>query len=248
MKRRSRHKEGPPLDSGGIELIGVSKTYLRGSQEVHALSEISAHIDPGEFVVLLGPSGSGKTTMLNLIGAIEPLTAGRIDVAGTDVASMTGRELTAYRRNMVGFVFQFFNLVPTLTATENVEVIAELTGPGANERSESALAMVGLADRGDHFPAQLSGGEQQRVAIARALVKEAPVLLADEPTGSLDLETGKEILGLLRQTTVSGHTVVLVTHNSAIADLADRIILLRDGRIVDDRAVRSPIRIDEVKW
>jgi putative ABC transport system ATP-binding protein len=233
---------------GTVVLDGVSKTYQRGSHEVHALADVSVGVGAGEFVVLLGPSGSGKTTMLNLIGAIEPITAGTITVAGVDVGSLTGRDLTDFRRNTVGFVFQFFNLVPTLTAAENVEVIAELTGPEGGRRALAALAEVGLADRHDHFPAQLSGGEQQRVAIARALVKDAPVLLADEPTGSLDLDTGKQILSLLRRSTDSGRTVLVVTHNSAIADVADRVVHLRDGSIADDRLVRTPLPVDEVTW
>ena len=233
---------------GMVVLDAVSKTYQRGSHEVDALTGVSVDVGAGELVVLLGPSGSGKTTMLNLIGAIEPVTAGTISVAGVDVGSLTGRDLTNYRRNVVGFVFQFFNLVPTLTAAENVEVIAELTGPDGGRRALGALAEVGLADRHDHFPAQLSGGEQQRVAIARALVKDAPVLLADEPTGSLDLDTGKQILSLLRHSTDTGRTVLLVTHNSAIADLADRVIHLRDGSIAEDRPVRTPLPVDEVTW
>ena len=234
--------------AGDVLLERVAKTYLRGSHQVHALADVSVGFGGGEFVVLLGPSGSGKTTMLNLIGAIEPVTTGTITVSGTDVASLTGRDLTAYRRSMVGFVFQFFNLVPTLTATENVEVIAELTGPDGGQRARAALTEVGLTDRHDHFPGQLSGGEQQRVAIARALVKNAPVLLADEPTGSLDLDTGKQILGLLRATTASGRTVLLVTHNSAIAAIADRVIQLRDGRVADDRPIRVPLPVDDLSW
>jgi len=237
-----------PVPAGNVVLEAVSKTYMRGSHAVRALSEVSVHIHPGEFVVLLGPSGSGKTTMLNLVGAIEPLTTGSIDVGGVDVSSLTGSDLTHYRRSMVGFVFQFFNLVPTLTASENVEVIAELTASNAGDRARAALAEVGLADRADHFPAQLSGGEQQRVAIARALVKTAPVLLADEPTGSLDLDTGREILRLLRHTADSGRTVLLVTHNSAIAEIADRVLHLRDGRLAEDRRITKPLTIDEVFW
>ncbi len=195
-----------------------------------------------------GWSGHPRARVLNLIGAIKPITSGRITVAGVDVGSLTGGKLTAYRRADVGFVFQFFNLVPTLTAAENVEIVAELTGPDADRRARTALAEVGLADRQDHFPAQLSGGEQQRVAIARALVKDAGVLLADEPTGSLDLETGKQILGLLRQTTDSGRTMLLVTHNSALATMADRVVRLRDGRIAEDHPVPVPASADEVVW
>ena len=237
-----------PSENRTVALDGVSKTYERGTHQVHALSDVSLHVGGGELVVLLGPSGSGKTTMLNVIGGIEPVTTGTIDIGGVDVASLTGRELTEYRRTMVGFVFQFFNLVPTLTAAENVEVIAELTGSIAGERARSALAQVGLADRGDHFPAELSGGEQQRVAIARALVKDAPVLLADEPTGSLDLETGRQILGLLRATVDDGRTVMLVTHNSAIGAIADRVVHLRDGRVADDHRIAEPLPVDRVTW
>ena len=199
-------------------------------------------------MVLLGPSGSGKTTLLNLIGAIEPPDAGRIEVSGTHVSALAGTALTEYRRTVVGFVFQFFNLVPTLTASENVEVVAELIGPNATERASAALDRVGLADRLHHFPAQLSGGEQQRVAVARALVKDAPVVLADEPTGSLDLDTGKQILGLLRGVADAGRTILLVTHNSAIASIADRVLELRDGQLVDDRHIESPLPVSEVRW
>ena len=237
------------VDRGGtIVCERLSKTYTRGTYDVHALVDVSLDIEPGQLVVLLGPSGSGKTTLLNLVGAIEPITAGSIVVDGVDVGSLTGTELTGFRRRQVGFVFQFFNLVPTLTAAENVEIIAELTGPDAANRAVAALAEVGLGDRRDHFPGQLSGGEQQRVAIARALVKGAPVLLADEPTGSLDLETGKQVLGLLRESTTTGRTVLLVTHNSAIADIADRVIHLRDGHVAGDRRNPTPRPVDEVAW
>ena len=236
------------LGPGTVVLEHVSKTYRRGPSEVHALRDVSIRIDPGEFVVLLGPSGSGKTTLLNVVGTIEPPTAGRVTVSGIDVTVLRGGELTGYRRGQVGFVFQFFNLVPTLTASENVEVIAELVGPDARRRATDALERVGLGGRLDHFPAQLSGGEQQRVAIARALVKDAPVLLTDEPTGSLDLDSGKQVLGLLRRAADDGHTVVLVTHNSAIARIADRIIELGDGEVRDDRRVASPTPVEEVSW
>jgi putative ABC transport system ATP-binding protein len=231
-----------------VELDAVSKTYRRGASEVHALTEVSLDVAAGEFVVLLGPSGSGKTTLLNILGAIEPATSGRVEVAGIDVSALAGAELDRYRRERIGFVFQFFNLVPTLTAGENVEVIAELFGDAASRRAVEALGWVGLSDKVDHFPGQLSGGEQQRVAIARALVKGAPLLLADEPTGSLDLDTGRQILRLLRTSVDRGSTVMLVTHNSAIADMADRVIHLRDGRLVDDHRVATPIPAEEVAW
>ena len=236
------------MSAATAELDGVTKTYRRGASDVHALSAVSLSIGAGELVVLLGPSGSGKTTLLNVVGAIEPVTSGRVTVAGIDVAALAGRDLDAYRRNQVGFVFQFFNLVPTLTAEENVEVIAELGGPAACRRSDEALAQVGLADKAGHFPGQLSGGEQQRVAIARALVKDARLLLADEPTGSLDLDTGRQILGLLRASADRGTTVLLVTHNSAIAEMADRVVHLRGGRIVDDHPVAAPVPAVEVVW
>jgi putative ABC transport system ATP-binding protein len=231
-----------------VELDRVSKDYVRGSQDVHALTDVSLSIASGELVVLLGPSVSGKTTMLNVVGGIESPTSGRVVVAGADVGALHGRELDAYRRRRVGFVFQFFNLVPTLTAAENVEVIAELTGPGADDRSLAALDDVGLAGAVDRFPGQLSGGEQQRVAIARALVKGAPVLLADEPTGSLDLDTGRQILGLLRRAAEHGASVLLVTHNTAIAGMADRVVHLRDGRIAEDERVPHPVAAGEVEW
>jgi putative ABC transport system ATP-binding protein len=236
------------MDEGSVVLDHVSKTYRRGPSEVHALRDVSMRIDPGEFVVLLGPSGSGKTTLLNVLGTIEPPSSGTVTVSGIDVSDRHGADLTDYRRNQVGFVFQFFNLVPTLTAAENVEVIAELVGADAHRRAAAALERVGLGDRLDHFPAQLSGGEQQRVAVARALVKEAPVLLTDEPTGSLDLDSGKQVLGLLRRAANDGHTVVLVTHNSAIARIADRIIELGDGQVRNDRRVATPTPVEEVSW
>lgn len=257
MKLRHRHQQPnhelraqnrPGSGLGDIVLERVSKTYMTGPAQVHALNDVSVALDAGQLVVLLGPSGSGKTTLLNLIGAIEAPSGGRITVSGIDMSNLSGAALTEYRRTQVGFVFQFFNLVPTLTASENVEVVAELSGRDPGPRAGAALDMVGLADRVDHFPAQLSGGEQQRVAIARALVKDAAVLLTDEPTGSLDLDSGKQILGLLRRAADAGHTVVLVSHNSAIAAVADRVIELRDGHIVTDRRIESPLPIDEVTW
>jgi len=252
--RRKQPKSEPRAElragsrPGDIVVDQVSKTYRTGPALVHALSDVSITLDAGQLVVLLGPSGSGKTTLLNLIGAIEAPSAGRITVSGIEMSNLSGAALTDYRRTQVGFVFQFFNLVPTLTASENVEVVAELAGPDSERRARTALERVGLAERTDHFPAQLSGGEQQRVAIARALVKEAAVLLTDEPTGSLDLESGKQILRLLRQAADAGHTVVLVTHNSAIAAIADRVVELRDGQILTDRRIESPRSIDEVTW
>jgi putative ABC transport system ATP-binding protein len=231
-----------------LELNGVSKSFIRGENEVRALSDVTLGVDRGDFVVLLGPSGSGKTTLLNIVGAIEPASSGKVRLDDTDIGALHGRDLDMYRRTKVGFVFQFFNLVPTLTAEENVEVIAELTGGDARRRSAAALRDVGLADAGDRFPGQLSGGEQQRVAIARALVKCPPVLLADEPTGSLDLDTGRQILGLLRDAADQGACVLVVTHNSAIAGMADRVVHLSDGRIAGDEEVADPVDASEIEW
>ncbi len=232
-----------------IAVEGLKKTYGVGETEVNALQDVSVEIDRGNFVVLLGPSGSGKTTTLNLIGAIEIPTAGKLNVDGVDVESLDADGRTDYRRDSVGFIFQFFNLVPTLTALENIQLLAELTGKDSAKRSEDVLSEVGLADRKDHFPGQLSGGEQQRVAIARALVKDPAVLLCDEPTGSLDIETGREVLGMLHKATRErNRTILLVTHNSAIAKMADRVIRLRDGTIVGDEKVEQPIPAEQLDW
>ena len=232
-----------------VRLEGIHKTYGRGDVAVHALRGIDVEIPAGELVVVLGPSGSGKTTLLNLVGGIETPTAGRIVVAGRDITQLDERALTAYRRSEVGFVFQFFNLVPTLTALENIALVAELVGERDPETALAALREVGLADRADHFPAALSGGEQQRVAIARALVKRPSLLLADEPTGSLDLETGRQVLVALRTATRSrGHTAFLVTHNSAIARMADRVLRMGSGEIVENLRQSSPLAPQEVSW
>ncbi|MBN2204495.1 MAG: ABC transporter ATP-binding protein [Thermoleophilia bacterium] len=231
----------------GLELRGVGKTYGSGAVAVQALKHVDLGIAPGQFVVILGPSGSGKTTLLNIVGGIEEPSEGSLSVAGQELASLSRAELTRYRREQVGFVFQFFNLVPTLTALENVELVAELAGQ--SERSAEALADVGLADRLERFPSELSGGEQQRVAIARALVKRPRLLLCDEPTGSLDLDTGRQVLALLHAASRGdGRTVVVVTHNSAIARAADRVIRMGSGEIVADEVQDSPIGPGEVVW
>lgn len=232
-----------------IQLDGLTKTYGSGETEVQALKRASFTIDAGQFVVMLGPSGSGKTTMLNVIGAIEEPTSGRLQVGGVDVPGLDQKARTEYRRREVGFIFQFYNLVPTLTAKENVQLIAEITGEDAEVRAEESLASVGLSDRLDHFPAQLSGGEQQRVAIARALVKNPPVLLSDEPTGALDLETGRQVLALLHQSCrEGGRSVLLVTHNSTISRMADRVLRLRDGEVVADDVVEHPLPAVDLDW
>ena len=227
----------------------LTKIYGEGDTATEALDTISFSINAGEFVVLLGPSGSGKTTLLNQIGALEPSTSGSLKVNGIEIAQMTDKERTEYRRSTVGFVFQFYNLVPTLTAHENVALIAEITGDEPDARSDVVLDDVGLSDRREYFPGQLSGGQQQRVAIARGIVKDPPMLLCDEPTGSLDLNTGQSILELLKSTTEgTDRTVFLVTHNSTIADMADRVIRLRDGKIVSDEVNPNPTPPSELHW
>jgi putative ABC transport system ATP-binding protein len=232
-----------------IRLEGVEKTYGSGEVAVHALKDVDLQVAGGQFVVILGPSGSGKTTLMNVIGGMEPPTAGRVIVAGRELTGLDDAALTDYRRTEVGFVFQFFNLVPTLTALENVALVAELVGRNPEESSLAALTAVGLADRASHFPSAMSGGEQQRVAIARALVKEPHILLCDEPTGSLDLPTGRQVLTALHRTSRQARrTVVLVTHNSAIARMADRVLHMGSGRLLDDRAQPRPIAPEEVVW
>jgi putative ABC transport system ATP-binding protein len=230
-----------------IRLEGVGRTYGRPPLEVDALTSVDLSVPEGQLVVLLGPSGSGKTTLLNVVGGIEPATSGRVTVAGTELSGLEGDGLSEFRRTSVGFVFQFFNLVPTLTARENVALIAELVG--REDSSTSLLEQVGLGDRLDHFPSALSGGEQQRVAVARALAKDPSVLLCDEPTGALDLETGRRVLELLRAATRrDGRTVVIVTHNHAIARMADRVLGLHDGRLRSDEAVADPVEPEELDW
>lgn len=230
-----------------IKLEGVSKTYHMGEVEVHALRKVNLDIGRGEFLVVLGPSGSGKTTLLNLIGGMDSPTEGKIVVDGVDIAGYSESELTQYRRASIGFIFQFFNLIPTLTAKENVELAAELVGRSRNV--SDVLDEVGLGHRVNHFPSELSGGEQQRVAIARALVKDPPILLCDEPTGELDLETGKRILSTMRQINKRDKkTIVLVTHNSIIAEIADRVIHLRDGQIVEIIVNNLPVEPERLRW
>ena len=232
-----------------VGLHGCGKRYGAGAVAVDALRDVDLEVWPGEFVVILGPSGSGKTTLLNLVGGIEGASSGTVTVAGTDIGALDEVDRTSYRRDRVGFVFQFFNLVPTLTALENVQLLAELTGGRAEERSREALARVGLAAEAHRFPGELSGGQQQRVAIARALVKEPPLMLCDEPTGSLDLDTGRQVLAVLRELAREGHhTVLIVTHNSAVARMADRVVHLHSGRIASDERALAPIEAEELEW
>ncbi len=240
---------GEPAPGGArVRLERMTKTYGVGDVAVQALRGLDLEVAPGEFVVVLGPSGSGKTTLMNIIGGIETATTGRVLIGDRDLAGLDDRALTGYRREDVGFIFQFFNLVPTLTALENVALVAELVGKGEPE-AIAALEAVGLGDRVDHFPSALSGGEQQRVAIARALVKAPEILLCDEPTGSLDADVGRVVLGVVHALArANGRTVLLATHNTAIAAMADRVLRLRSGAIVDDVRQARPARPEEVTW
>jgi putative ABC transport system ATP-binding protein len=234
--------------SPAILTAALEKVYGEGDLAVRALAGVDLSIDRGSFVVLLGPSGSGKTTLLNVIGGIDTATSGSVVVDGIDLSSLDAAGRTLFRRDHVGFVFQFFNLIPTLTALENVQLIAEISGRDGGD-SRTALEAVGLATRADNFPAGLSGGEQQRVAIARAVAKAPPLLLGDEPTGALDLETGRTVLALLRKMNRErGITMLLVTHSGVIAEMADRVLALRDGRIVDDRTNERPREAAELVW
>ena len=230
-----------------VRLENVSKSFSTGEVKVEALRQVDLDIAAGEFIVVLGPSGSGKTTLLNLVGGIDSPTEGEVIVEGMPIGGLGRNELTMHRRTRIGFVFQFFNLIPTLTARENVELVTELV---EHPRPvEEVLEGVGLTERANNFPNQLSGGEQQRVAIARALAKDPPILLCDEPTGELDFETGKRILGIIRDGSKrEGKTVLLVTHNSAIGRIADRVIRLRSGRILQDTLNRSPLATEELEW
>ena len=244
-----RAEEAARSGHPAVRLQGCGKRYGAGAVAVDALRGVDLEVWPGEIVVILGPSGSGKTTLLNLVGGIEGATTGTVSVAGTDIGTLDDVQRTAYRRDRVGFVFQFFNLVPTLTALENVQLLAEATGGAAERRSREALARVGLRSETERFPAELSGGQQQRVAIARAIVKEPPLLLCDEPTGSLDLDTGRQVLGVLRELAREGHhTVLVVTHNSAIARMADRVVGIHSGRLARDEQVVAPVEAQDLEW
>ena len=221
------------MDTGnGVVLERVSKTYDMGAVQVQALKDIDLHVPEGEFVLFLGPSGSGKTTLMNIVGGLDVATEGRVWVHGREITALDDQQLTEYRRTDVGFIFQFFNLVPTLTAVENVQLIADLVG--STEDTARLLESVGLGEYLEHFPSQLSGGQQQRVAIARALVKRPRLLLADEPTGNLDQETSREVLDVIRDMAHEvGTTVIAVTHDESIAEPTDMIVRVRSGRISD---------------
>ena len=250
MTDTATSKESRPLAAGRkllVQLDGVSKIYGDGATELRALDRVSLDIYRGEFIVVLGPSGSGKTTLLNLLGGIDTPSEGRIVVGGSDIGRFSDGQLTEYRRRSVGFVFQFFNLIPTLTAIENVELASDLLQEHREPRA--VLDEVGLGDRLDHFPSELSGGEQQRVAVARALVTDPPLVLCDEPTGNLDEETGKKVLGVMRELgRRRDKTFILVTHNSVIGEMADRVVRLRDGRIASVNVNETPAEPEEISW
>ena len=219
-----------PLNGVAVSASEVCKEYRLGAVTVHALRGVSIELPRGKFVVMLGPSGSGKTTLLNLVGGLDQPTSGNLTVMGQQLGNLNDKQLTNYRRDTIGFVFQLFNLVPTLTALENVQLVGELVGHGPEARQ--ILESVGLAERCDQFPSQLSGGEQQRVAIARALVKQPDLLLADEPTGALDGETGRQVMQLLwAETRKRNVTVMMVTHNEAFAAVGDLVVRLRSGQV-----------------
>lgn len=239
----------PPKEvpSTVFEMRAVTKIYGMGEIEVHALRGIDLEFLEREFCVLLGPSGSGKSTLLNILGGLDVPTAGQVLYREQDLTAADERELTQYRRHHVGFVFQFYNLIPSLTARENVALVTDISDHPLSP--EDALAMVGLTDRLDHFPAQLSGGEQQRVAIARAIAKRPDVLLCDEPTGALDITTGALVLEAINRVNQDlGTTAVVITHNAAIAKMADRVIALADGRIASEHLNESRTPVSEISW
>lgn len=230
-----------------IELNEVSKKYKSGQSEILANDKISFNLDAGKLLIIVGASGAGKTTLLNIIGGMEQATSGDILIDGKNLTKLSEKELTDYRRNDVGFVFQFYNLIPNLTALENVELASEISENSL--KAEEVLDEVGLSKRHDNFPSQLSGGEQQRVAIARALAKNPKILLCDEPTGALDYKTGKNILKLLQDASRNlGATVIIITHNSLIKPMADSVIELKDGKIVENYDNADPVSVEELEW
>ncbi len=230
-----------------ILLKNVCKSYRMGNNLIHALNNLSLEIEQGEFVVVLGPSGSGKTTFLNILGGLEHADSGEIIVGGEVVIQMNEATLTNYRRRKVGFVFQFFNLLPTLTALENVALTAEMAQDGYDP--QAILERVKLGDRAEHYPGQLSGGQQQRVAIARSLAKKPALVLADEPTGSLDIETGIDVLEVMHNLNrETGQTIVLVTHNAAIAQIADRVVHVSNGAVQRVETNPNPIAPRALAW
>ncbi len=235
-----------------VQVQHVYKTYQMGEVQVHALRGIDLEVRDGEFLVVVGPSGSGKTTLLNMLGGLDSPTDGKLIVDEEDITHYDEKRLTAYRRDKVGFIFQFFNLIPTLTAEENVEFALELISSNGREiqqKAASLLEQVGLGERAHHFPAQLSGGEQQRVAIARALAKSPRLLLADEPTGNLDFRMGQKVLRVMQDLNQhEGRTVILVTHNTAIGQMANRVVHLHDGQVARIETHKSPLSAEQIEW
>ena len=230
-----------------LKANNLIKTFVVGDTKLNAVDGISFSVNQGELVIILGPSGAGKTTLLNLIGGMDNATSGELIVDGKDVAKMNRKELTLYRRNDVGFVFQFYNLMANLTALENVELATELKKDSL--KPEDILEKVGLKERMKNFPAQLSGGEQQRVSIARAIAKNPKIILCDEPTGALDYVTGKNILKLLSDISKKDNkTVIIVTHNSALKDIGDKVLKIKNGKIEEEIINVHPMNIDEVEW
>ncbi|HJC91433.1 MAG TPA: ABC transporter ATP-binding protein [Candidatus Mediterraneibacter excrementigallinarum] len=230
-----------------VKLQDITKIYKMGEVEIRAADRISFSIEKGEFVVIVGPSGAGKTTVLNILGGMDTATEGTLIVDGEDITSYNAKKLTGYRRDDIGFVFQFYNLVPNLTALENVELALQICKDPLD--AKEVLEEVGLGDRLDNFPAQLSGGEQQRVSIARALAKNPKLLLCDEPTGALDYNTGKSILKLLQNMCRErGMTVIVITHNQALAPMADRLIHIKNGQVSKMELNEDPMSIDEIEW
>ncbi len=237
----------PPSTSPVFDARGLTRDYASGAGVVRALRGVDLRVWPGELIVLLGPSGSGKSTLLNLLGGLDTPTAGALRWRDLDLAHADARTATQYRRQAVGFVFQFYNLIASLTARENVRLVTDLVDEPMDE--VDALTRVGLSDRLDHFPAQLSGGEQQRVAIARAIAKRPDVLLCDEPTGALDYPTGRKVLEVLQAVNQTiGTTTLLITHNAAIAGMATRVLRLADGRLVEDRTNSHRLTPAELSW
>ena len=230
-----------------VKCINKKKEYKTGDVTIQAVDNMNFEINKGEFVVIVGPSGAGKTTILNILGGMDTLTSGQMIVDGIDISRFGSRELTTYRRYDIGFVFQFYNLVPNLTALENVELANQISRNPLD--AETVLRDVGLSDRLGNFPAQLSGGEQQRVSIARALAKNPKLLLCDEPTGALDYNTGKSILKLLEDTCrEKGMTVIVITHNQAITPMADRIISIKNGNVHSVKMNRQKTPVEEIEW
>lgn len=230
-----------------VEAKNLKKIYTVGYHQIHALDGLSFEADEGELVIILGQSGAGKTTLLNIIGGMDQATTGKLIVGGVDISKYNRKQLTKYRRNYVGFIFQFYNLMPNLTALENVELAVELCKDAF--KPSDILKKVGLGSRMYNFPGQLSGGEQQRVSIARAVAKNPKILLCDEPTGALDYKTGKQILSLLHKMCKEEHkTVIIVTHNSAIKDMADKVVHIRNGKVEDVYINPKPKNIEEIEW